>query len=502
MATKITFIIFPCILFTIAISLSNSTPENQYTILNVSDSLYHVNNLFSLNPQLQSRQQQSSYNNENNTLPDSSWSSSSSIISVQLYPRTSLEIPKEPDYRTLMESRLARDSYRVTTISTKIEMAAAGISRADMKPIQDVTNNTYSTESLQAPISSGTSQGSGEYFTRLGVGSPARDYYMVIDTGSDVNWLQCEPCNDCYTQTDTIFNPTTSTTYSPLPCSSTLCTRLDVSACGGLTGTCVYQVSYGDGSFTVGDFVTETLSFPSSPPIPNVGIGCGHDNEGLFAGAAGLLGLGGGQLSLTSQIKSPSFSYCLVNRDSTDSSALVLNDSPPSDSISTRLLRSTRIDTFYYIALTGITIGGRPVPIQPSAFSIDSATGRGGVIIDSGTAITRLKTEAYEAMRDAFKELTVDLPAAASVALFDTCYDLRGMRSVRVPTVGLVFDGGEMLSFPARNYLIPVDDEGTFCFAFAGTSGGVSIVGNVQQQGIRVWVDTARGIVSFSQNSC
>ncbi|KAI5443483.1 Protein ASPARTIC PROTEASE IN GUARD CELL 1 [Lathyrus oleraceus] len=71
--------------------------------------------------------------------------------------------------------------------------------------------------------------------------------------------------------------------------------------------------------------MTETTSFGSSGSINRVAIGCGHDNEGLFVGVAGLLGLGGGALSLTSQIKASSFSYCLVDRNSDKSSTLEFN---------------------------------------------------------------------------------------------------------------------------------------------------------------------------------
>ncbi|KAL4288243.1 hypothetical protein AHAS_Ahas19G0266700 [Arachis hypogaea] len=46
----------------------------------------------------------------------------------------------------------------------------------------------------------------------------------------------------------------------------------------------------------IGDFATETITL-GSVSVPNVVIGCGHNNEGLFVGAAGLLGLRGGPLS-------------------------------------------------------------------------------------------------------------------------------------------------------------------------------------------------------------
>jgi hypothetical protein len=43
---------------------------------------------------------------------------------------------------------------------------------------------------------------------------------------------------------------------------------------------------YGDGSFTFGDFSTETLAFRRIL-VALVAVDCGHDNEGLFVGAVG-----------------------------------------------------------------------------------------------------------------------------------------------------------------------------------------------------------------------
>ncbi|KAJ8449613.1 hypothetical protein Cgig2_005635 [Carnegiea gigantea] len=262
------------------------------------------------------------------------------------------------------------------------------------------------------------------------------------------------------------------------------------------------RVSYGDGSYTVGNLVTETVSFGTSGSVPKVAIGCGHDNEGLFVGSAGLLGLGGGPLSMPSQIKATSFSYCLVDRDSRKSSTLEFNSAKPeSNSVTAPILRNSKLNTFYYVGLTGFSVGGRAVSIPPGTFAVDEI-GAGGVIVDSGTAVTRLPSQAYTSLRDAFTRLTRHLKAAESFAIFDTCYDFSSLSSVQVPTVAMNFAGGQKLELPAKNYLIPVDSEGTFCFAFAETTSSMSIIGNVQQQGTRVHYDLAKSQVTFCENSC
>ena len=268
----------------------------------------------------------------------------------------------------------------------------------------------------------------------------------------------------------------------------------------------MYQVSYGDGSFTVGDFSTETLTFRGSI-LRQVALGCGHDNEGLFVGAAGLLGLGRGPLAFPSQTGaqfSKRFSYCLVDRDApgTTSSLIFGSSAIPRSAVFTPLLNNPKLNTFYYVELTGISIGGnRLASIPASAFRLDG-TGNGGVIIDSGTSVTRLVSSAYSVMRDAFKAGTQHLKSSGGFSLFDTCYDLSGKKTVKVPTVVFHFKNSADVSLPANNYLIPVDSSGVFCFAFAGNTGGLSIIGNIQQQGIRVVFDGQASRVGFSPGSC
>ncbi|KAG2699952.1 hypothetical protein I3843_07G211400 [Carya illinoinensis] len=35
------------------------------------------------------------------------------------------------------------------------------------------------------------------YFTKVHLGNPSREFYVQIDTGSDVLWVSCSSCNGC-----------------------------------------------------------------------------------------------------------------------------------------------------------------------------------------------------------------------------------------------------------------------------------------------------------------
>lgn len=418
-------------------------------------------------------------------------SDSATSLSVELQHVDALSSDLSP--QALFQLRLQRDASRVQSISDLAVAAAAA-------PAGNVSRPRLG---FSSSVVSGLAQGSGEYFTRLGVGTPPRYIYLVLDTGSDVVWIQCAPCRKCYSQSDPIFDPSKSNSFAAIPCSSPLCRRLDSPGCSQRR-RCQYQVSYGDGSFTVGEFSSETLTFRRTR-VSRVAIGCGHDNEGLFVGAAGLLGLGRGNLSFPSQAGhrfNNKFSYCLVDRSaSSRPSSVIFGDNALSRPARfTKLLTNPKLDTFYYVELLGISVGGARVRgITASLFKLDPA-GNGGLIVDSGTSVTRLTRPAYDALRDAFRA-KASLKRAPDFSLFDTCFDLSGKTEVKVPTVVLHFRGADV-SLPASNYLIPVDSQGTFCFAFAATSSGLSIIGNIQQQGFRVVFDLAGSRVGFSPRGC
>lgn len=407
-----------------------------------------------------------------------------STAKLHLVHRDKLAFSWHHDHRRRFESRMERDVIRVATL------------------IRRLTGAAYEVSDFGSEVVSGMDQGSGEYFVRIGVGSPARSQYMVIDSGSDIVWVQCQPCRQCYHQSDPVFDPADSASFAGVSCSSAVCDRVENSGCHA--GRCKYEVSYGDGSYTKGTLALETLTIGHTM-VQNVAIGCGHMNRGMFIGAAGLLGLGGGSMSLVGQLGGQTggaFSYCLVSRGTGSSGSLEFGRSVlPVGAAWVPLLRNPRAPSFYYIGLSGLGVGGTRVPISESTFQLNEL-GDGGVVMDTGTAVTRLPTAAYVAFRDTFMAETANLPRAPGVSIFDTCYDLNGFVTVRVPTISFFLSGGPILTLPARNFLIPVDERGTFCFAFAPSPSDLSIIGNIQQEGIQISIDGANGYAGFGPNVC
>ena len=135
------------------------------------------------------------------------------------------------------------------------------------------------------------------------VGTPPIQILVIADTSSDLIWLQCKPCNDCYKQRAPLFDPKRSSTYKKVPCSSSQCQSLKgTSFLGSDDSSCSYSVSYGDQSFSNGNLVVDTLTLRSTTScpvtLPKTIIGCGHNNGGTFnANDSGIVGLGGSVVS-------------------------------------------------------------------------------------------------------------------------------------------------------------------------------------------------------------
>ncbi|KHN29184.1 Putative aspartic protease [Glycine soja] len=148
----------------------------------------------------------------------------------------------------------------------------------------------------------------GEYLVKYSIGTPPFDAMGIADTGSDLIWSQCKPCQQCYNQTTPLFDPSKSATYEPVSCYSSMCNSLGQSYCYSDTEpNCEYTVSYGDGSHSQGNLALDTITLGSSTgssvSFPKIPIGCGLNNAGTFDSKCfGIVGLGGGVVSLISHI--------------------------------------------------------------------------------------------------------------------------------------------------------------------------------------------------------
>ncbi|CAN6214160.1 unnamed protein product [Urochloa humidicola] len=357
---------------------------------------------------------------------------------------------------------------------------------------------------VSVPTSLGSAVDSLEYVVTLGFGTPAVEQTVLIDTGSDLSWVQCKPCDgsSCYPQKDPLFDPRASSSYAPVACDTDACRNLTDGGyddgCTNSTGKslCQYAIMYGNFDTTVGVYSTETLTLKPGAAIKNFSFGCGLHQNGKFDKFDGLLGLGAAPESLVSQTPSTyggAFSYCLPpGNGTTGFLALGAPSNNTAGFLFTPLHSSPEGPTFYVVNLAGISVAGKKLNITPAAF-------KQGMIIDSGTVITGLPQTAYSALRTAFRKAMSAYPLLPpNDDGLDTCYNFTGFSNVTVPTVSLTFDGGATIDLDVPSGILVED-----CLAFVGDgSDDTGIIGNVNQRTFEVLYDSGRRRVGFRPRAC
>ncbi|XP_073295052.1 aspartyl protease family protein 2-like [Primulina huaijiensis] len=378
---------------------------------------------------------------------------------------------------------------------------------------------------LMATLESGVSLGSGEYFMDVFVGTPPKHFSLILDTGSDLNWIQCVPCYDCFEQTGQYYNPKESSSYRNISCSDPRCHLVSSpdppQPCMTENQSCPYYYWYGDSSNTTGDFALEAFTVNLTTPsgksefrkVENVMFGCGHWNRGLFHGAAGLLGLGRGPLSFSSQLQAlygHSFSYCLVDRNSNTSVSSKLIFGEDKDLLSRPNLNFTSfvkgkqnpVDTFYYVQIKSILVGGEVLSIPEETWSL-SPEGAGGTIIDSGTTLSYFADPAYQIIKEAFEKKVEGYPVVKDFPILDPCYNVSGVAKLELPSFGILFGDGAMWNFPVENYFIMLEPDDVVCLAILGTPrSALSIIGNYQQQNFHILYDVKKSRLGFAPSKC
>ncbi|KAJ1256020.1 hypothetical protein BS78_K105600 [Paspalum vaginatum] len=429
-------------------------------------------------------------------------------------PTTVLEL-KHHSLTVLPDDSAARDLYLH-------RLLAADESRANSLQLHGhrAAASAQSSGSAEVPLTSGIRFQTLNYVTTIALGgssgSAATNLTVIVDTGSDLTWVQCKPCSACYAQRDPLFDPAGSATYAAVRCNASACaTSLKAAtgmpgSCGSTGGSnekCYYALAYGDGSFSRGVLATDTVVLGGAS-LDGFVFGCGLSNRGLFGGTAGLMGLGRTELSLVFQTASRYggvFSYCLPATTSGDSSGSLSLGADASSYRNTTPVAYTRMiadpaqPPFYFLNVTGAAVGGTPLAAQ--------GLGASNVLIDSGTVITRLAPSVYRAVRAEFTRQfgAAGYPAAPGFSILDTCYDLTGHDEVKVPLLTLRLEGGVDVTLDAAGMLFVVRKDGSqVCLAMASLSyeDQTPIIGNYQQKNKRVVYDTVGSRLGFADEDC
>ncbi|KAH7658977.1 Aspartic peptidase A1 family protein [Dioscorea alata] len=375
------------------------------------------------------------------------------------------------------------------------------------------SSSSSSPTSAPAPsnINSKVIPNNGDYLMELEIGTPPVKIAAVADTGSDLVWVQCKPCDKCYNQTDPIFDPNKSSTFNgSVSCNDEICLAIPTSDC--TDNHCDYLYQYGDGSLTTGTLARETFTFSSgsnkkqqgnaSSSFPGIAFGCSHKSSGLFEpNVDGLIGLGGGGASLVRQLDSSidgKFSYCLTPYTENTTSTLNFGDNAlVNDPGFITIPMARRSVTFYIIKLKSIAVGKDTIPNE----SLDT-----NIIVDSGTTITFIPDIPLNKLIDDLSKIVNLTRTNDPHNFFSFCYShFVKDPPYPFPDITFTFDkpphGASIVLTPMQAF-IHVSDH-VLCLAMLDKNqAGISIFGNVAQQNMHVGYDLNTNMLSMAPANC
>ncbi|EPS59272.1 hypothetical protein M569_15536, partial [Genlisea aurea] len=319
------------------------------------------------------------------------------------------------------------------------------------------------------------------YYTRVQIGNPAKEFYVQIDTGSDVLWVNCVSCSGCPSTSGLnipmqTYDPSSSSTSSLVSCTDSRCIAIaggpsqDATCANQNQNQCGYLFQYGDGSKTSGYYVQDTLDFETitgnsqlSNSSASVIFGCSTSESGDLtksdSAVDGIFGFGQASLSVVSQLSSKgitpnSFSHCLSGQQK-GGGILVLGQIVEPNIVFTPLVPN---QSHYNVNLETISVNGQTLDIPSSVFVTTDAQ---GTIIDSGTTLAYLAVQAYNPFVDAITQYATGTGSVQTTTSDgNQCYITLSSLSSVFPQVSLNFQGGVSMTLNPQDYLLQQDSVG------------------------------------------
>uniref|UniRef100_A0A452ZV09 Peptidase A1 domain-containing protein n=1 Tax=Aegilops tauschii subsp. strangulata TaxID=200361 RepID=A0A452ZV09_AEGTS len=141
-----------------------------------------------------------------------------------------------------LAERARDDRHRHAYISTRLA------SSSRRRAAETSTAPGPEASAFAMPLTSGAYTGTGQYFVRFRVGTPAQPFVLVADTGSDLTWVKCRgassPSAASPSGSPRVFRPADSKSWAPFPCSSDTCKSyvpFSLANCSAGTAPCSYD---------------------------------------------------------------------------------------------------------------------------------------------------------------------------------------------------------------------------------------------------------------------
>ncbi|GFS40116.1 eukaryotic aspartyl protease family protein [Actinidia rufa] len=341
----------------------------------------------------------------------------------------------------------------------------------------------------------------GYYHVTLNIGRPPKPYFLDIDTGSDLTWLQCDaPCTKCTPAPHTLYKPNKDL----VKCNDPLCASLhwpENKPCESPNDQCDYDVQYADYGSSMGVLVRDT--FP---------LGCGYNQEVPdsihLPYTDGVLGLANGKSSIVSQLHELGLTrnilgHCLSTKGG---GFLFIGDDdliPSSEVIWIPMLHNP-LEKRYMLGPARLLYGRQATRVKGLP-----------VVFDTGSTYSYFNSDAYKATLSTIENyLNVNqLKDAAEEQSLPVCWkgtkpfkSIRDVKNYFKPLI-LNFTNAKnlQLQLPPEAYLI-ITEHGNACLGILnGTQVGLrnlNILGDISLQDKMVIYDNEKQQIGWVPANC
>eukprot|EP00850_Spirogloea_muscicola_P019153 SM000184S03786 [mRNA] locus=s184:285514:289739:- [translate_table: standard] len=382
----------------------------------------------------------------------------------------------------------------------------------------------------------GFTAGLPQYYTDVYLGTPAQHMQLIIDTGSDLVWSQCEPCFQCYNQSLPPFDPHKSSTYSNVTCGQDTChyfhlhVDFDISEYEGYetvdcfdssysyymdysamtNKNCGYQYSYGDGTTTYGHLATDVVHVVTKDgqsmrtwPLHFGCSGATTSAPGEFVFVGGILGFGPSFKSFSGQMTKHfggAFTTCLTSRETalTNVGVLEFGSTLPPGITYAPLGFDDYSHDHWEVNVLNCSLGTIHLPI-PSVAWIPT-------ILDTGSLFSIVSPQVHQEIVAAL-QVSGDL-FTSPLRSDDTgmvCYHIQTKSAADLDILfpPLEFDLGCDAPFlsTGQQYVVRKNSS-TVCLSFILSVDGFNILGSLHQQNrLMIW-DEPNNRIGWSTADC
>jgi len=326
---------------------------------------------------------------------------------------------------------------------------------------------------------SGRPDAVGLYYAKIGIGTPPKDYYMQVDTGSDIMWVNCIQCTECPKRSSlgidlTLYNIEDSETGKLVPCNQEFCLEINGGPLTGCTAndSCPYLQIYEDGSSTAGIFVKDAVQYAqisgdlqTTSSNGSIIFGCGARQSGDLGSSHdealdGILGFGKSNSSIISQLASSGqvkkiFAHCL---DGVNGGGIFAIGHVVQPKVNMTPLVPNQ--PHYNVNMTSVQVGHIKLNISKEVFE---AGDRKGTIIDSGTTLAYLPEMVYEPLVSKIISQQPDLKVQTIHDEY-TCFQYSDSVDDGFPPVIFNFENSLSLKVYPHEYLFLF--EGLWCIGW------------------------------------